>query len=178
MWRRTKFCLINNCELEVVNPIKGSTGSEAVTGVGTEGTGDDALVWDETVEPHNARWKYSVMANAHPNKSPLSVFLVGNEPDGNGNRLSAYAPTGVGTTIDGFTQVSQLDRTELLRRLALLQRQAYEELRGPNRKWAKQKHPSVVASYANTGTCMQDANPPGGINYSVYHFSNTTTASS
>ena len=68
-----------------------------------------------------------------PEQVSLIGILVGKEPDGNENRLSAYAPTGVDTTIDGFTQVSQLDRTELLRRLALLQRQAYEELRGPNR---------------------------------------------
>ena len=166
------FGFVNNCEGAVVNPVKGTTGLDSVIGVGTIGAGDDALVWHETDKPNNARWKYSVMANAFPNKFPLSIFLVGNEPDGNGNRISAYAPTGVGDTIGAFSLVHRLDRTELLRRLALLQRQAYEELRGPNRKWTKHKHPSVVASYANTGAGMQNLNPPPGTTYSVYHFFN------
>lgn len=164
------FGFINNCEGETVNPVKGTTGVDSVTGVGSIGVGDDALVWHETEKPNNARWKYSVMANAYPNKLPLSIFVVGNEPDGNGHRLSAYAPTGVGATIGPFSLVERLDRTELLRRLALLQRQAYEELRGPQRKWTRHKHPSVVASYANTDAAMQNLNPASGINYSAYHF--------
>jgi hypothetical protein len=166
------FSFINNYELETVDPIKGTTGSDAVVGVGTEGTGDDALVWNASAKPLNARWKSSVMANAYPNKTPLSVYLVGNEPDGNGNRLSAYAPTGVGVTIDGFSQVAKLDRTVLLQCLMLLAKAAYEELRTNKRQWAKFKHPSVVASYANTGTAMQNLNPPSGLSYSIYHFFN------
>jgi hypothetical protein len=166
------FSFINNCEIETVDPVKGKTGNDAVIGVGTEGTGDDALVWDASAKPLNARWKFSVMANAYPNKTPLSVYLVGNEPDGNGNRLSAYAPTGVGVTIDAFSQVAKLDRTVLLQRLMLLAKAAYEELRTDKRRWARFKHPSVVASYANTGGCMQNLNPPAGINYSIYHYFN------
>jgi hypothetical protein len=30
----------------------------------------------------------------------------------------------------------------------------------------------VVASYANTGTAMQNLNPPSGLSYSIYHFFN------
>ena len=78
-----------------------------MTGVGTIGTGDDALVWHETTTEQR---QVEVLGDGErpPEQVSLIGILVGSEPDGNGNRLSAYAPTGVDTTIDGFTQVSQL----------------------------------------------------------------------
>lgn len=75
---QTSLSLINNCEIEIKDPIKGSTGSEAVIGVGTAGTGDDALVWHDTDKPANARWAVASIANQYPGVAPFTVLLPGN----------------------------------------------------------------------------------------------------
>ena len=164
--------LINNCEIEIKDPIKGSTGSEAVTGVGSAGTGDDALVWHDTDKPANARWAVASIVNQYPGAAPFTVLLPGNEPDGNCNRFCAYAPTGVGQTIGTFSYVSKLDRTTVLTRLAAMLKAVYEELKTDKRSYAKHKFGGVVPCYANTGVAMQNLYPPPGLNYSVYHFFN------
>lgn len=173
IWGETKFSIINNCELEVVDPIKGGTGSQTVTGVGTIGTGDDGLIWSDTTKPTNARWRLSVIANRYPGAFPLSTFMVGNEPDGNVNRYCAYAPAHVGATnIGNFTNCNFINTNEALRRLVLLAKNAYCELKTDNRFYTKQTHPSVITSFANTAGAMNSLTSQGANTFNVYEYFN------
>jgi hypothetical protein len=141
-------------EIVTVDPDT-STGSASVTGVGTVGTGDDAVVWSDADKPKNARWKLSVIANIFPGKLPLSVVVPGNEVNANPNRYTAYAPENFGVVIGAFSNCGKVDKTTALTRLATLQQAMYEELKTPNRVYTVRKHPSVVSSFNTAGGSLR-----------------------
>lgn len=166
-----KFSGTNNISVTTVDPIKGGAGAPTVTGVGTVGTGDDALCWHSVDKPENARWKAAVIANYSPNLFPISMFMPGNEPPGNSMRVCAYAPGHVGSSIGQFSNNSFLDTNTVISRHVILVKAVYEELKTPNRKYTRFIHNSPLSGYQNNGSHMQSSQN-GGDGYTAYQMYN------
>jgi hypothetical protein len=162
-----RFGMVHNMELPSVDPRKPGP----VTGVGAIGTDDDALVWNDVTKPLNARWKVAVVANAYPNALPISVFIAGNEPNGQVQRVCAYAPGNFGAIIDSFSNNRIVDQNTAMSRYVALIRAAWEELRTENRQFARQRHPGVVAAYALSGGAMRSVRAIGNA-FNAYEYFN------
>lgn len=146
-----------NVELPITLPIPANTPS--VTCSTVIGLGDDSSVWDESTKIKNIRWKVSRYASRFPTTVPWSSFSIANEPDGNAMRFCAYS-TSAGQAVSVFNNTSALNRTETMRRLTLIHKSAYDELRHTTAAvYSTAAHPSPIVMSPMTGDAMLPNSP-------------------